>query len=222
MAIGHLVMRVQSLFGHRVCLEIALLGALVCAQTQVTDLNPRTWDSLKLSPEDNQVFKLCKSRTDGTAEQIRALLDSGASPSVQGEYNYTALMWTIVRHKPAVARVLLEAGADPEPINAWGRNAMFLAAWEKADEIMEALLRNGANASSCAAHDGWNALHKAAEMGNEKQVSDLLLRGPQLRRRGSAAALRARTRLPDRPVSITCSDCNASCSRRRSHQGNAT
>ena len=40
-------------------------------------------------------------------------------------------MWAAVRGKTAIAQILLDAGADTEQVNAWGRNAMFLAAWEQ-------------------------------------------------------------------------------------------
>jgi len=91
--------------------------------------------------------------------------------------SYTGLMWAAVRHKTWAARILLEAGADTETINAWGRNAMFIAAWEQQDDIVAAMIAAGANVSAGAAHDEWTALHKAAEMGNENMVSMLLEAG---------------------------------------------
>ena len=39
---------------------------------------------------------------------------------------------------------------------------------------MELLINHGANVSSCARHDGWTTLHKAAEMGHEAIVKLLL------------------------------------------------
>merc|ERR1711998_764552 len=131
----------------------------------------------KLPEEDLELFNLCESREGGTPEQIADVLERGASPSVQGEYNYTALMWTAVRHKTAQARMLLEAGADTELINAWGRNALFIAAWEKQNDIVEAMLEYGANATSCAQRDEWSALHKACELGNHKMAAMLLAAG---------------------------------------------
>ena len=43
---------------------------------------------------------------------VQKLLDDGASPSSHGDYNYTALMWAIVRRAPDHVHTLLEAGAD--------------------------------------------------------------------------------------------------------------
>lgn len=158
----------------------AFVSALALAQERVEDINTggaRTWDYIKLPEEDLELFNLCESREGGTPEQIADVLERGASPSVQGEYNYTALMWTAVRHKTAQARMLLEAGADTELINAWGRNALFIAAWEKQNDIVEAMLEYGANATSCAQHDEWSALHKACELGNHKMAAMLLAAG---------------------------------------------
>lgn len=75
-------------------------------------------------------------------------------------------MWSAVRHKPQLARILLDAGADTESINAWGRNALFIATWEQQEEIVREMIDAGANVSASAEHDEWTALHKAAELGN--------------------------------------------------------
>lgn len=187
-----LVPRVHCLMPRRVSVLVAFVSALAFAQeepygdaptSQIPDIDgrseygDRTWDYIKLSEEDMELFNLCESNTSGTPAQIRDVLERGASPSVQGEYNYTALMWTAVRGKTEQARILLEAGADTETINAWGRNALFIAAWEKRNGIVEAMIEYGANVSACAEHDEWNALHKACEMGNHKMVAMLLAAG---------------------------------------------
>ena len=62
-------------------------------------------------------------------------------------------MWAAVRHKTSLARILLDAGADTESVNAWGRNAMFIAAWEQQNEMVAELLAAGANVSASAEHD---------------------------------------------------------------------
>lgn len=120
-------------------------------------------------------------RNDGAA--VKELLDKGADASSVGEYNYTALMWAIVRHKPDVVQHLLDAGADTEYINAWGRNAMFLAAWEGQPEVMEALIRAGANISAAAQHDEWSPIHKVAEMGHVVLARQLIEAGANLNAR---------------------------------------
>ena len=153
---------------------LLLCASTASAQMQEVEIGGggRAWDNYVLSTEDTELFELMQFKTeDDLADRVQALLDRGANPSVQSEYNYTALMWSIVRNHQSSTRVLAQAGADSESINAWGRNAIFLAAWEGRDESMSALLEHGANVSSCADHDGWTALHKASELGHVEQVN---------------------------------------------------
>ena len=112
-------------------------------------------------------------------------------------------MWAAVRGKTAIAQILLDAGADTEQVNAWGRNAMFLAAWEQRDEIVRLMIAAGADVHAAATHDEWSPLHKAAEMGNAAMVRMLL----------DAGADPAKRTLPDKtfpegvtPISITRSE----------------
>jgi len=109
--------------------------------------------------------------------ELKALLNQGARPSYKGEYNYTGLMWAAVRGKTDLAKVLLDAGADTEAVNAWGRTALFIATWEGHTRIVIEMVHAGANVSSGADHDEWTALHKASEMGNSELVRILLEAG---------------------------------------------
>ena len=97
-----------------------------------------------------------------------------------------------MRGKTGTAKVLLEAGADTEALNAWGRSAAFIAAWENRVEIMRLLLKHGMNASGCAAHDHWGPIHKAAEMGHVAIAGALLAAGvdPTVQNRKAQDALR--------------------------------
>ena len=76
---------------------------------------------------NQQLIELASEKKKEDIAAVQGLLDQGADPSFFGEYNYTALMWSVVRKKPGVARVVLEAGADTEARNAWGRNAAFVS-----------------------------------------------------------------------------------------------
>ena len=128
-----------------------------------------------LNEADSNLIKLVSAKDSKlTPSEVSNLLANGASPSAIGDYNYTALMWSIVRHASGISRLLVERGADLERVNAWGRNALFLAAWEGEAATIDVMLEHGANASSCAAHDEWTALHKAVEMGHTRIVQSLL------------------------------------------------
>merc|ERR1719231_75223 len=170
----------QSMHAAHV-LVLALLPACLLAQTedaqfkQVPDLGARTWDGYR-DPLNEKMIQLIEEKDPAYAQenQLKALIADGASPSYLGEYNSTGLMWAAVRHKVDLARILLDSGADTESVNAWGRNAMFIAAWEQQDEIVSEMIAAGANVSAGAQHDEWTALHKAAEMGNVAMVRMLL------------------------------------------------
>jgi len=152
--------------------------------TQVPDLGGRTWDGYR-DPLNEKLIEICEEKDPSLPQEnmLKAVIADGASPSYQGEYNYTGLMWTAVRGKTELARILLDAGADTETINAWGRNAMFIAAWEGRTEIVREMIAAGANVSAHANHDLWNSLHKAAEMNNVEMVRMLLEAGADPTRR---------------------------------------
>ena len=105
------------------------------------------------------------------------MLSQGADPDAKDQFGYTPLMWACVRHRPDLSAVLLAAGANTETTNVWGRNAAFIAIWEKQTEIVAQFLERGMNISAAAEHDGWTALHKAAEMGHAAIVQMLLAKG---------------------------------------------
>ena len=92
-------------------------------------------------------------------------------------------MWSIIRHRTESIDVLLEHGADTEQINVWGRNALFLAAWEGDAHVVESLLAHGANVSGCASHDEWSPVHKASEMGHTGALRALCAYGADPYRR---------------------------------------
>ena len=74
---------------------------------------------------DKELITLAESKdAKSDALAVREVLSRGADPSAKGDYNYTALMWSIVRHKPDVVDVLLDAGADTEFTNVWGTLAI--------------------------------------------------------------------------------------------------
>ena len=162
---------------HRGKKMIALLTTLSLAWEPKIAEMPEA-ERLEQFALEEKLITLASEREAEKVPEVMKIIDQGADPSYYGEYNYTALMWTAVRGKTGTAKVLLEAGADTEALNAWGRSAAFIAAWENRVEIMRLLLKHGMNASGCAAHDHWGPIHKAAEMGNEEIVRLLLDYGP--------------------------------------------
>ena len=172
---------------------IALLTTLTVAWEPKIAEMPEA-DRLEQFALEEKLITLASEKEAEKVPEVMKIIDQGADPSYYGEYNYTALMWTAVRGKTGTAKVLLEAGADTEALNAWGRSVAFIAAWENRVEIMRLLLKHGMNASGCAAHDNWGPIHKAAEMGNDEIVRLLLDYGPPACPKRATALLPARRR----------------------------
>ena len=154
-------------------MRVAALIILTCCEVVSSssgDELPDRYGLAGVNPLNLQLVQLASAKEAAPTAAIEKLLVDGASPSSHGEYNYSALMWAIVKRRPEHVKVLLEAGADTEFTNAWGRNAIFLAAWEGQTEVMELLIAHGADVHGAARHDKFTALHKASEMGHKDVV----------------------------------------------------
>lgn len=81
----------------------------------------------------------------------------------------------VMRKKPEIAIVLLEAGADPNSVNASKRTPLHLAVERNSPVIATALLKAGAKPNQLD-KDGWTPLHHAAAK-NQLQTAKALLAG---------------------------------------------
>jgi len=86
----------------------------------------------------------------------------------------TSLAWAVFKGDVAQAKKLLAAGADVKAMNAYGVNAMQLAADASNTELIRLLLKAGADPNS-PNPDGETALHLVARSGNI-EAAKLLLR----------------------------------------------
>src|SRR4249920_3554502 len=77
----------------------------------------------------------------------------------------TPLQWAAFQGDIAEAKRLIKAGADVHATNAYGVNAMQLAADSANTELIALLLKAGADAQSPKA-DGETVLHLVARAGN--------------------------------------------------------
>lgn len=93
------------------------------------------------------------------------------------DYGWTALQLAVMRGHPAVAQVLLKAGADVGGDQA--NPPLHLAAMGGCGELTAVLLRHGANANAANAH-GTQALHHAAQTGRPDLVAQLLDHGAEV------------------------------------------
>ena len=91
----------------------------------------------------------------------------------------TPLQWAVFHGDTAEAKRLLKAGADVKAVNAYGVDAMQLAADASNTELIELLLKAGADPNS-PNPDGETALHLVARAGNLEAARMLLRSGAQV------------------------------------------
>jgi len=94
------------------------------------------------------------------ADVTEALVKGGADVNVRSKTGHTALMLA-ARGDAASARILLDAGADPNvAIPDWGGTAMIIAATMGETDVVAALLDKGAN-PNIRDQNSFTALHAA-------------------------------------------------------------
>jgi len=112
----------------------------------------------------------------GDLEKTRLLLERGADVSVSSDSGRTALMIAAGGgHATEIARLLIEKGADAR-YTSNGYTALMEAAEQGDRELVDLLLKHGANAKSTN-RVGWTALHNGAMNANTGIVADLIAAG---------------------------------------------
>jgi len=101
----------------------------------------------------------------------RALLALGANVNARTDYGYTALM---LARRPEVARLLLEAGADPSLRNNDGANAVLVSATFERFDVTRALLRAGISWDKTLSGQ---AVYEAARRSEGALVGELIAAG---------------------------------------------
>lgn len=111
-------------------------------------------------------------------DMVALLLASGADVNKPLTYGYTHLM---LAEESAIARLLLDAGADPHLQNKNGETALAVVLGESAPNIqlVRELLRSGVDANRPRA-DGWTPLMLAAASGDEAIIQLLLDAGANI------------------------------------------
>ena len=82
----------------------------------------------------------------GDAARVGKLLTAGADVDEADERSWTALMdaLALIKDNAPVARLLIEAGADLEKANKWGKTALVIACRARRYECIRLLLEAGA------------------------------------------------------------------------------
>ncbi|MBI3414313.1 MAG: ankyrin repeat domain-containing protein [Verrucomicrobia bacterium] len=115
------------------------------------------YEALELGPNDIGVLFIknqstgqrfdCRfhnSAVSGDLSLAKAALNDGANINLRIKQNATALHWAAARGNTAVARWLVEHGADPDPVDDLGWTPLFLAADEGNGGLVNFLKAKGA------------------------------------------------------------------------------
>ena len=82
--------------------------------------------------------------SDGDIEAIEAHIAAETDLNEQNETGYTPLHYGVMKTRPGVVALLLEAGADPDVVNNQAKTPLDLAISGSKDEIIDLLLEAGA------------------------------------------------------------------------------
>lgn len=118
-----------------------------------------------------------ESIAKGDIDDVRLHLSSNPQSANQGgrANSRPPLEQAVLRKKPEIAILLLEAGADPNSTNASMRTPLHLAVDRNSPAIVTALLKAGAK-PNVLDKDGWTPLHHAAAK-NQLETTRALLAG---------------------------------------------
>ncbi|MGW5366672.1 ankyrin repeat domain-containing protein [Actinopolymorpha pittospori] len=107
-------------------------------------------------------------------ETVRLLLDAGAT--VRPQDDPAVVLAVASESPPAVLRLLLEHGADPNAVRSDGAPAIVIAAMRRHAGLIEELLAGGAEVDA-ADGNGRTALMHAVERGADGIIASLLCHG---------------------------------------------
>ena len=123
----------------------------------------------------------------GDLDTVRTLLRDGADVNAALGDGTTALHWAALNDDAELARVLLYAGANLEPITRLGAyTPLHLASREGSAAVVSALIEAGADLARYT-DTGVLPLHLAAESGNAEAVATLLAQGADVDARDEGA-----------------------------------
>lgn len=139
----------------------------------------------------NTIFKGVHLLTDlvvsGHLEAIKTLLDAGADPDGTGS-RVRPLHAAASFGRLDVIRLLVEQGAMVDAVGPGGQTALHLASHEGQIEVVEQLLRLGANLHAVTSEDRLTPLHVAAIGGHTDVAAMLIARGAAVSAKASKGA----------------------------------
>ena len=136
------------------------------------------------SPADSPV---ADAAMRGDTERVRVLLNQGADANEAQGDGMTALHWAAENGDPAMAGILIQAGADLEATTRiGGYTPLLLASRNGSATVVESLVDAGSDVQATTAMGGTTSLHFAAAIGSAQAASALLDHGADVSGRESA------------------------------------
>lgn len=105
--------------------------------------------------------------------RVDYLLAHGANPNEIAELEYNALQWAVREGHAAVARILLERGADVNARDGNGWTPLMLAVWRNDPAMVDLLIAQHANLDTYNSN-GWSPLSVAITYGERERVRQLV------------------------------------------------
>lgn len=144
---------------------------------------------------------------ENRADDVLASLNAGASVTVEDELGQTPLHWAVRQNHEAIARMLLERGADASSRGRDGTTPIHVAAGLGSDAVVEMLLSHSADPCATRQRDGRGALHLAAEQGWAAALAALL------RAERAVRCINTADNASDAPLTLAAKRGHASCVR---------
>lgn len=115
----------------------------------------------------------------GDATDVRNHLLLGANANEKNKQGWTPLHFCAVRGKTECAQVLIEKGADVDPLTGTQKTPLHFAADRNFLELVKLLLENGADIGA-RDDEGWSPLHYAAEKDHVEVAAYLIKKGAKV------------------------------------------
>jgi ankyrin repeat protein len=120
--------------------------------------------------------RLIEASRHADLNAVRTLLKASVDPNTPEQDGTTALHWAAQQNEPAIADLLISAGANAKAANRYGVTPIYLAAATGSGDLIRKLLKAGANPEA-ALPEGDTPLMAASRAGNVDAVTQLLAGG---------------------------------------------